>query len=134
VAERDALAAPGPPAKPVEPAEPVEIVAPDPRVRWRIGGATPLERSADGGRTWEAVSIPATAALTAGVAPSAQECWLVGRRGAVLVTLDGRTWRLVAVPVPVDLVAVQSPGGRTATVTAADGRTFHTADGGVTWN
>jgi hypothetical protein len=127
---RDALAEREASPKPVEPEQ---IVSPDPRVRWRFSATTPLEQSTDGGRTWEPVSIPATAALTAGVAPSAEECWLVGRGGAVLVTVDGRTWRLVAIPVAVDLVAVQASGGRTATVTAADGRRFQTADGGVSW-
>src|SRR5207245_4738199 len=76
---------------------PTEIVSPDPNVRWRIVGSA-VEHSSSGGSTWEAASTGLAAALTAGAAPSASVCWLVGRAGAVLRTTDGHTWRRVPFP------------------------------------
>jgi hypothetical protein len=111
-----------------------EIVSPDPSVRWRILGAA-VQHSANGGSTWEAASTGVAAEITAGAAPSASVCWLVGRGGVVLLTTDGRTWRRVAFPEMTDLSAVRATdaGGRAASVSTADGRTFSTTDGGVTW-
>jgi hypothetical protein len=111
-----------------------DIVSPDPAVRWRIAGST-VQHSSDGGATWEAVSIGFPAELTAGVAPAANVCWLVGRNGVVLLTIDGRTWRRIPFPETADLAAVRTvdAGGRVATVFAADGRTFVTTDAGSTW-
>jgi hypothetical protein len=111
-----------------------EIVSPDPAVRWRIIGAA-LQHSANGGATWEPVSTGVAAELTAGAAPSATVCWLVGRRGLVLLTTDGRTWRVVTFPEMTDLSAVFTvdAGGNVASVTTGDGRTFVTTDAGATW-
>ena len=121
-------------AAPAAGATPPVIVSPDPSVRWRIAGSV-VERSTDGGSTWETASIGVTADLTAGAAPSASVCWLVGRAGVVLLTTDGRTWRQVAFPEMTDLSGVHATdaSGREASVSTADGRTFSTTDGGVTW-
>jgi photosystem II stability/assembly factor-like uncharacterized protein len=75
------------------------------------------------------------AELTAGAAPSASVCWLVGRAGVVLRTTDGRTWRRVPFPEMTDLSAVRAidADGNVASVSTADGRTFSTTDGGATW-
>ena len=112
-----------------------EIVSPDPAVRWRILGAT-VQHSINGGSTWEAVSTGVPAELTAGAAPAATVCWLVGRNGVVLLTIDGRTWRRVPFPEMTDLSAVRTvdAGGRVASVSTADGRTFVTTDAGATWS
>jgi photosystem II stability/assembly factor-like uncharacterized protein len=61
-------------------------------------------------------------------------CWLAGRGGVVLVSIDGRSWQRRPVPEPTDLIAVRATDDKTVTVTAADGRTFTTKDGGLTWN
>jgi hypothetical protein len=113
---------------------PTEIVSPDPNVRWRIVGSA-VQHSSNGGSTWEAASTGMAAELTAGAAPSASVCWLVGRVGVVLRTTDGRTWRRVPFPEMTDLSAVRATdaGGNLASVSTADGRTFSTTDGGVTW-
>jgi len=111
----------------------VEIASPDASIRWRIGAAGMVQRSSDGGATWETLSIGATEDLTAASAPSATVCWIAGRAGTVLLTTNGREWQRVAFPERVDLIAIQAADGRAATVTTADGRTFRTADGGVTW-
>ena len=112
----------------------VEIVSSDPSVRWRIVGSA-VQRSVDGGSTWDAVSTGLAAELTAGAAPSAMVCWLVGRGGVVLLTTDGRTWRRVAFPEMTDLSAVRATdaGALVVSVSTADGRTFVTTDGGATW-
>jgi hypothetical protein len=111
---------------------PIVIVSPDPSVRWRVAG-TVVERSTNGGTRWEAVPTGIAADLTAGVAPSASVCWLVGRGGVVLLSTDGRTWRRVTFPESTDLSAIRATDARTATVSSSDGRLFGTIDGGVTW-
>lgn len=111
----------------------IEIPSPDAAIRWRLAGGTRVERTADAGASWQAVDAGASAPLLAGSSPSPQVCWLVGRRGTVLLTADGRRWQRLPFPEGVDLVSVQASDARTATVTAADGRTFRTSDGGTTW-
>jgi hypothetical protein len=109
------------------------IVSSNPASRWRIlpGGA--VQRSADGGSTWETQGTGVSEALSAGVSPSPLVCWLVGPGGVVLLSTDGRSWKRVGFPEAVRLVAVRAIDGQTATVTAADGREFVTQDGGQTW-
>jgi len=111
-----------------------EIVSPDASVRWRLAGPS-LERSTNAGRTWVGQATGTEAPLLAGAAPSSNVCWIVGRRGTVLLTTDaGGTWRRVEFPdLQADLVSVTARDARSATVTSADGRTYRTEDGGLTW-
>jgi hypothetical protein len=111
-----------------------DIVSPDPAVRWRIAG-TAVQHSVDGGSTWNAVTVNGAADLTAGTAPAATVCWLVGRAGVVLLTTDGRTFRRLPFPEMTDLSGVRTvdAGGRVASVSTADGRTFVTTDAGASW-
>ena len=97
------------------------------------GRAALLQRRIDVGNGPRSASPPNS---TAGVAPSATVCWLVGRNGVVLLTTDGRTWRRLPFPEMTDLSAVRTvdAGGRVASVSTADGRTFVTTDAGVTWS
>jgi len=114
---------------------PIDIGSPDASVRWRIfpapGGR--VARSIDGGATWQVQSANVTVALTAGAAPAATVCWLVGAAGTVVVSTDGRTWQRVPFPETIDLVAVRASDAANASVTTADGRTFSTSDGGKIW-
>ena len=110
----------------------VEIVAPGGATRWRVTGGSQLERSTSSG-SWEPVTLPSPAVLTAGSAASPSVCWIVGRAGAVFVTTDGVRFVRVSFPEAVDLVAVSAIDGRGATVTAADGRSWRTTDQGRTW-
>jgi len=113
----------------------IDIVSPDPASRWRVSGAGGVvQHSTDGGSTWIDRSTGVAAQLTAGASPSASVCWLVGRGGVVLLSVDGRTWQRRPFPEPTDLMAVRAVDAKTATVTTADGRTFSTKDGGLTWN
>jgi hypothetical protein len=110
----------------------VEIASPEPAIRWRISAAT-VQRSTDGGATWEIQPTENAEVLTNGTSPAPTICWLVGRRGVVLLTIDGRTWRRVEFPEITDLSAIQATDGGNASVSTADGRTFTTNDAGATW-
>ena len=109
-----------------------EIVSADGSARWRIAG-TNVQRSVDGGSTWETQRTGADAPLAAGASPAPTVCWMVGARGTVLLSTDGRSWRRVPFPEVTDLVAVRATNDKTATVSSSDGRTFSTSDGGLTW-
>ena len=109
------------------------IVSTTPSSRWRTVPGGAVERSTDGGSTWQRQQTGVTSTLTAGASPSPLVCWLVGQRGIVLLSTDGTAWMRVAFPEPIDLVSVRATDARTATVTASDGRAFDTTDGGTTW-
>lgn len=117
----------------VAPAAPAAAAAPPAAAE----KAARLERNAalanPCGITWTAMPTGIDADLTAGSSPAASTCWLVGRRGMVLLSTDARTWRRIAFPEVTDLTAITATDARTAVVTTADGRTFATTDGGVTW-
>ena len=112
---------------------PALIPTPDARIRWRIVDGRVVQLSRDGGRTWTTQDTGASATLTAGAAPSAGVCWIVGAAGTVLRTTDRRTWARIEFPERTDLASVLATSADTATVTTTDGRTFTTSDGGKTW-
>lgn len=109
------------------------ITSPDSAAMWRLGPPGFIDRSTDRGESWQRQDTGVRVAFAAGFSPSAAVCWLVGRQGTVIRTLDGASWQVLASPAPVDLVRVTARDGLSATVTAVDGRTFETADGGRTW-
>ena len=111
---------------------PVEIASPDSVRRWRVI-ATGVEYSVDRGVSWVPVRAVGTEVLTGGIAPAGSVCWLIGRAGVVLVTVDGMTFAKVDLPARIDVVSITASDARSATVTVADGRTFHTADSGRNW-
>ena len=103
-------------------------------VRWRISTTGALSRSTDTGATWESIPLAPGLEIAAGDAPSAPVCWLVGRRGLVLLTTNtGVRFTPLAFPETVDLVEVSATDGREATVEAVDGRLFTTSDAGASW-
>jgi len=121
-----------------------DIRSPQSDYRWRIVPPSGIQRSVDGGVTWSVVDpVPAKDAagqrgvsqmvLTSGSSPSRDVCWIVGRAGIVLLTVDGATWQRRPIPEAVDLSAVRAVDARTATVTTLSGRQFATSDGGATW-
>ncbi len=109
------------------------IATPDPKVLWRIAGGGFVERSEDMGATWNGQLPLPNAQLTAGAAPTAKTCWLVGEGGTILLTKDGTHWSKIPPPVPANFVSVSSKSASSATVTAADGQKFSTSDGGKKW-
>jgi hypothetical protein len=109
------------------------IVSPDPDVRWRLAGRN-VERSTDGGQTWQVQPTGTALELLAGSAPAPAVCWIVGRGGTVLLATDGATWRRLPFPdTTIDLAGVTARDALDATVTAADGRRYRTTDAGQTW-
>lgn len=73
-----------------------EATSPDPLVRWRIIPPARLERSTDGGNTWEPVSLPQPINLAAVRAPSATTAIVTAADGRQFRTDDqGRTWNPV---------------------------------------
>jgi hypothetical protein len=110
----------------------VDIVSPNPLIRWRLSGRS-VQQSADGGATWQPQTVAASGDLLAGSSPALTVCWIVGRSGTVLLTIDGRQWKVVMFPEMVDLTAVRATDARTAFVTTAGGRMYRTSDGGMSW-
>ena len=110
-----------------------EIRSSDSLIRWRVGRAGAVDYSTNGGLTWEALSTGVSADLAAGSSPSPTVCWVVGRTGTVILSLDGRTWQRLPFPEPTDLTSVRALDGRTATVAGAGRGSFRTSDGGQTW-
>jgi hypothetical protein len=109
------------------------IATPDPKVLWRIAGGGFVERSEDMGATWKGQLPLPNAQLTAGSAPTAKTCWLVGEGGTILLTKDGSHWSKIPPPVPANFVSVNSKSASSATITASDGQKFSTSDGGKKW-
>jgi hypothetical protein len=109
------------------------IVSSSQASRWRIVPGGTVERSTDGGSTWQAQETGATVTLVGGASPSPSVCWLVGPTGTVLLSTDGRSWQRVAFPEATDLISVRATDEKIAAVTTLDGRTFSTRDGGLTW-
>lgn len=114
-------------------ASPSELRSLDPAVRWRLAEPGVVERSVDGGASWDRFDTGVRTALMAGACPSTTTCWVVGDAGVVLLTTDAQTWRRVTPPSSEDFVAVEASDGSAAIVTAASGRQFRTSDAGATW-
>ncbi|HKV05499.1 MAG TPA: hypothetical protein VJO53_10380 [Candidatus Acidoferrales bacterium] len=110
------------------------VRTPDPRIVWRLSGGRFVERSDNAGVGWITQWTNPSAHLVAGVAPSIETCWLVGRNGMILLTTNGKKWTTIRPPVKADFVAVAATDASSATLTAADGRKFSTTDGGRHWN
>jgi len=112
----------------------VVIAAPGGRVQWRAGALGRIERSMDGGQSWELQASGVRAELLAGAAPGGEVCWVVGRQGTILLTTDGRNWRKISAPAAVDFVGISASDARKATVWGARaGERYSTADGGGHW-
>jgi hypothetical protein len=101
--------------------------------RWRVLASGSVERSTNGGQSWEPIPIDPAVRLTAGSAPSPLVCWLVGPQGVILMTSDGIHFGRVPFPESTDLVSISANDAQHATVTTADSRAFTTADGGASW-
>ena len=77
-------------------AGPVEVASPDPLVRWRILPTRTLERTTNGGRTWDAIALPQALEPTAVRVPSAATAIVTATDGREFRTDDqGRTWNPV---------------------------------------
>jgi hypothetical protein len=73
-----------------------QAVSPDGALHWRVTDRGALERSTDGGTTWEAVNVGITATFTTVQAPEPRTALVTTTDGRIFRTSDGgRTWRLV---------------------------------------
>ena len=111
---------------------PIEVRSPDATHRWRILGAL-VERSADGGSSWQPATIPAGVVVTTGMSPGPDVCWLVGPNGTVIRTANGSRFEAVNIPAAGAIVSIQAADATRATVRDAGGRVYVTQDGGKTW-
>jgi photosynthesis system II assembly factor YCF48-like protein len=100
---------------------------------YRITSDGAVERSNDGGATWQPERLKTNSAIVALSAPWGKICWLVGRGGTILLTKNGKSWKKISPPAEIDLVGVTAQDARSATVTAIDGRQFSTEDAGKNW-
>jgi hypothetical protein len=99
---------------------------------WQIGPDTNIRRYSIG-QGWEEQDSGARFPLLAGSAPSKSVCWVVGRSGTILKTINGSKWQTLNSPTSADLVAVTATSALDATVTDANGGRFVTSDGGLSW-
>lgn len=113
--------------------EAVLIRTPNPKILWRIASAGFVERTTDGGATWNGQLPDANAQLVAGAAPDAKTCWLVGNSGVILLTRDAVAWKKIPPPIPADFTAVTAKDTSSATITAVSGQKFSTSDSGKKW-
>jgi hypothetical protein len=111
----------------------VTIPSPDHSGTWIVGKNGMVEwRDANGASHLQHSGV--TTDLTAGIAVSASVCWIVGRSGTVIRTIDGgEHWLLITAPASENLVAVSASSGSDATITTASGQRFATTDGGASW-
>ncbi|MEE2638132.1 MAG: hypothetical protein VYE68_12985 [Acidobacteriota bacterium] len=108
------------------------ITSPDPSVRWRISNERTVQRSIDGGVSWDS-PLDAGGLISAGVAPTPDVLWLVGEDGLVRRATDVVGWLPSTSPTDVGLSAIEAIDDVRATITTVDGRRFTTTDGGQRW-
>jgi hypothetical protein len=113
--------------------QPIVIASPDPTKSWRIAVSGAIEVSNDSGVTWQMQRPGIAGAMTSGFAFSSKICWIVGRAGAVLRTVNGANWKQVAAPTTLDLTHVTVWSAKRAQVSAGDGSSYVTKDGGKSW-
>lgn len=109
------------------------IPTPEASVRYRLAGGGFVERTSDGGVTWDGQLVSPNAKLNAGAAPDAKVCWLVGREGKIFLTRDGTNWTKIPAPATLDFIAVSATDASSATVTSANNKRFSTINRGRTW-
>jgi photosystem II stability/assembly factor-like uncharacterized protein len=113
----------------------VIIISPDDAYSWRVGPGGKIEYSFNTSHTWTSQKSGVSTDLTAGSAPSAKICWVVGKAGTVLLTTDrGNHWKRLSSPIKEDIAGVYAQDGKHASIwTASHKQSFETNDGGATW-
>jgi hypothetical protein len=111
----------------------VVIKSADHATIWRAGQNGTISRYNFAAGGWDPQASGVTVDLVAGSAPASSICWIVGRAGTILRTLDGFHWTKIGAPVGDDLVTVVANSATDATITDAAGLRFATSDGGLTW-
>jgi len=111
-----------------------QISSPDGSVVWQFGGGGAISRSGNSS-PWLALRSGVTTDLLAASAPSNDVCWMVGKSGTIVRTLDGGAHLQLIKPHSHDnFTAISATDSNNVIVTAANGQRFSTHDGGVTWS
>ena len=111
-----------------------QISSPDGSVLWRFGNDGAIFRSGNSS-PWLAMHSGVTADLLAASAPSNDVCWMTGKSGTIVRTLDGGAhWQTLKPPSRDDFTTIGANDSNNATVIAANGKRFITHDGGVSWS
>jgi len=106
---------------------------------WTLSPEGAVQRSGDGGKTWQAVLIASGSAPFRSLSAVGANIWVGGKAGALYHSSDfGQNWARFA---PVagnkkldrDIVSVDFSDARSGTVNTANGEVWTTSDGGQTW-
>jgi photosystem II stability/assembly factor-like uncharacterized protein len=94
-----------------------------------------IEFSSDSGVSWSLQASGVAVDLLTGSAPSDKICWMVGRAGTILLTVDGGAhWSVIHSPLNEDLGGVRALDALHATVwNLPNSKSFETSDGGIAW-
>jgi len=101
--------------------------------RWRIFENGQVDRVTTNAPAGQRVVFDRPVFITAGSAPNAFVCWIVGHGGAVARTVDAEHFQSVTFPETADLRSVTAASALQASVTTVSGVTYVTTDGGATW-
>lgn len=111
-----------------------KIFAPKRQTLWIVGPVGTIQRSTNGGLSVITQNSGVLADLLAGSAPSQTVCWVVGRAGTILLTIDSEHWARVGAPGDQDWIGVRATDALHAVIWDKDQHaTFSTSDGGKTW-
>ena len=106
--------------------------------RWSVSGSGALQRSFDGGRSWQGVAVGDGITFRA-VSTVGSEVWAGGSGGALFHSADGgEHWSQVLVQAKDrapsgDVVRIEFADAQNGTVTTSSGEVWTTSDAGATW-
>ncbi|WP_083748466.1 YCF48-related protein [Pelomonas sp. KK5] len=104
----------------------------DAKTAWALGSNGDMQKSVDGGTTWQRVSLPVSPFAPAAMQfLDAQHGWVVGYGGAIVATSDGgKTWVRQASGSSSSLQQVQFVDSKTGWTLGSDGALLVTGTGG----